>query len=76
MAGATCIFPPAVPASVANAPANCLPHCLPRRVFSIQTGRENFKKPLRRKHKCNLPPNVVRSTPKSGHSSVVLGAYE
>ena len=67
MAGATCIFPPAVPASVANAPANCLPQCLPQRVFLSQVGREIFNKSLRRRHKCNLPPNDVRFTPKSGH---------
>jgi hypothetical protein len=31
------------------------------------TGREIFNKSLRRRHKCNLPPNDVRFTPESGH---------
>ena len=50
-----------------SGPANCLPQCLPQRVFWLRSGREIFNKSLRHRRKRNSPPIVVRSTPESGH---------
>jgi hypothetical protein len=54
------------------APSICLPHCLPQRVLFYPNSADNFKKPLRRRRKCNLSLNFVRSTPESGHSAAYL----